>query len=178
MNTLKAFLAVAAVALACAGAASAFDTYPDLDESASWIAMRPVTVHCLTKQETEDDINISVWGASAYVNVLDDGTPADFTVLEYGLCEEMMKLKNGQRVNTKALAWALLALTHESYHMRGGIGWMNEGAVNCKAIRHVRYFAMHLGADPSHSYSLLTAALAWYRGQPARYQSPSCALPA
>jgi hypothetical protein len=173
----RVFFVSIVTALVCAGAANAFATYPVIDETSSWIAMRPVSAHCLTKAETAADFNMAVWGASAYVNVTDDGSPEDYAVYEYGLCEQLLALHNGQRVNTADLAWSILALTHESYHLRGAPGWMNEGRANCNAIRHVRYVALHLGADQSHSYSLLSAALVWFHRQPAAYRLPGCNLP-
>ncbi len=161
------------------GVAQGYDSYPELDETASWLALRPVTVHCLTEAETLADLNISFYGASAYVEITPEDRPADYTVFEYGLCERLHALYTGTwfgKYTLKGIAWAVLVITHESGHMRGWGWWKSEAKTNCWAARHTRYTALHLG--PSVLAPLIVSrAMEWFRGQPPEYQLPGCKVP-
>ena len=173
------FTAIGA-ALILASGASGYATYPKLDETASWLAQRSVEVRCLTEEETSTDVNIALFGASAYVEITPEGKPSDYTVFEHGLCEKLLALYSNTWYGTytlKGIAWALLVITHEAMHMRGWPWWKDEARVNCWAIRHTRYTALHLGAADALSHLIVPRALWWFNHQPPEYQLPGCKVP-
>lgn len=148
---------------------------------ASWLAQRPVQVHCLTQKETDNDEIIVFWGADAYVLGMKDDKgvwrPFDWTVFRHGLCEILLKLEAGQAadVPTEELAWAILVITHESGHLRGW-GWSaNEAKTQCWAMRHFRYVAQRFGVVDTAP--LVAAALELHSRMPLNYQLSSCKLP-
>ena len=170
--------ALCAALLLAVPAAQAWDSYPEIDETASWLSQRPVKVRCLTEAETAADFAISLWGASAYVLLAPDGGPEDYTVFEYGLCERLHALYTQTWYGTytlRGVAWALLVIVHESGHMRGhGQWWKDEGKVNRWAIRHVRYAALHMFPNEHISYLLRDRARQWCEGQPDEYRTYGC----
>lgn len=181
MRLLTCVWAVAALVLCVALVdAKAYATYPVLDETASWIAQRPVEVRCQTKYESENDPTIFFWGAEAYVNVAPEGGPEYYTVFRHGLCEQLLALHDGSwlgRYKARDVAWAVLVIAHESKHMRGGDVWTDEAITNCWAIRHVRYTALHLLAPFGLSVQLRDHAIMWFHRQPAPYNPSWCKLP-
>jgi hypothetical protein len=60
LTTLALFIAQVALA------SQLFLTYPEIDDTASWLAMRQVKIHCNTVAEDESDPTIAQ-GADAYV---------------------------------------------------------------------------------------------------------------
>lgn len=173
-------LALVTVLLALlAGTARASATYPELDAVASWLAMRPVEVRCLTQEESDADMNIVVWGASAYVEVI-EGKPADYTVFSYGLCERLLSVLSNSwqgRYTLSSLGWAVLVIAHESGHLRGHGWWGSESRTNCWALRHVRYTALRLGASDDLARGIRSWASWWYWRQPSEYRLPGCKIP-
>lgn len=173
-------LALVTVLLALlAGTARASTTYPELDAVASWLAMRPVEVRCLTQEESDADANIVIWGAAAYVNVI-DGRPADYTVFSYGLCEKLLSVLSNSwkyRYTLSSLGWAVLVIAHESGHLRGHEWWLSESLTNCWALRHVRYTALRFGASEDLALGIRSWAAWWYLRQPPEYQLEGCKLP-
>lgn len=175
----RAALAAVAAALLLPAAATGYSTHPSLDEVAGWLAQRPAEVRCLTPAETLTDPVISFWGASAYVEIVDD-RPSQHTVFGHGLCEKLLALHDGSwqgRYSLSGVAWAVLALTHESGHLRGWAWWKSEAKVNCWALRHVRYTAERLGASPDLAWAMRSWAFYWYRKQPPEYRLAGCRVP-
>lgn len=162
-----------------AGTARASTTYPELDAVASWLALRPVEVRCLTQEESDADMNIAIWGAAAYVDVI-DGRPSDYAVFSYGLCEKLLSIIDGSwryRYTLSSLGWAVLVIAHESGHLRGHDWWLSESRTNCWALRHVRYTALRLGVSDDLALGIRSWALWWYLHQPPEYQLEGCNLP-
>jgi hypothetical protein len=164
-------------ALALAPSTSAWSSYPTLDATASWLAQRPVTVRCLTKQESLLDPWISGWGAEAYVEITERGGPEDYAVFAYPWCKVLNAVRVGQ-----AEAWtgwhvvvAILILTHESGHLRGAAGWKDEALVNCWAVRRAAAVAvLRFGLPTSAIPAINSIASGIYLGQPPEYQRPGC----
>jgi hypothetical protein len=79
--------------------------------------------------------------------------------------------------STKALA--VLALVHESYHVRRWRWRLNEARVECRAIRHFRVAVQVLGGSRALADRLFPLGLAWHyhiTSNPSYYQ-PSCDVP-
>lgn len=177
---MRAALLAALTLLLLAAPAAAYNTHPGLDATASWLAQRPVAVHCLTAAEAEADIAIQLFGAAAYVETTSDSRPANHTVFDHGLCEKLLAFQDGSwrgRYSLSAIAWAVFVLTHESGHLRGWAWWKSEARTNCWALRHVRYTALRLGVSDDLSYGIRSWAVYWYRGQPPEYRLAGCRIP-
>lgn len=179
MRRLAALLAALAASVSLPLSATAWDNYPTLNDTASWLAQRPVTVHCLTKRESELDLTISFWGAVAYVGIVENDRPANYTVVAYPWCKVLRALRAGH-----AEAWsswhvvvAVLILTHEAGHLRGGLfpPWKNEALVNCWAIRRVAAVAvLRFGVPVEAMPAFNHIAAGIYRHQPLEYRMRGC----
>ncbi len=79
--------------------------------------------------------------------------------------------------STKALA--VLALVHESYHVRHWRWRLNEAYVECQAIRHFRVGVRVLGGSQQLADHLYPLALDWHTHitQGRDYYLASCAVP-
>lgn len=79
--------------------------------------------------------------------------------------------------STKALA--VLALVHESYHVRHWRWRLNEAHVECQAIRHFRVGVRVLGGSQQLADHLFPFALYWHAHitQGLAYYLASCAVP-
>lgn len=176
-------LAVVVAALALAPTALGYSRHAELDEIASWLAMRPVEVQCLTEAETEADETIQ-WGASAYVEgyFTDDAVwhPHSSTVFAYGICEDLMALLEGRATDVEFsdLVWSLLVITHESGHLRGARWSGSEARTQCWAMRHLRYVAQRMGiTDEVALRMVMHQGLEWHKGLPDNYLLKTCRLP-
>ena len=143
--------------------------------------MRPVTVRCLTQQESDEDWVI-LYGAAAYVegtfNAKGRWVPFDYSVFMYGICETIEAYQLGEPVLLKEFAWAVLVLTHESGHLRGWKWASDEARTECWAIRHTRYVAQHLGmTDPAALSAVMTEALRLHNEMGWNYHLAGCKLP-
>lgn len=182
---LAAVLTAAAVTAALAAApAHAWRSYAPIDAAASWLAMRDVSVRCLTPEETANDPLIVFYGAVAYVDgwVELDGRwhPGDNAVFKHGICETLLALLawDARPYTVSDLAWALLVLAHESGHLRGHEWSGSEALTECWAIRHVGYVAAWFGvSDPAARRLIVALAVAHHRSLPIEYQLDSCKLP-
>lgn len=176
------FLAVVATALIAAPSASPFAQNTTIDATASWLAMRPVSIHCLTQEESDEDPTISRGGAAYVIGDTDSNGwhPGDYSVFMYGLCEPLIALQAGDLSSYSAsdLAWSILVLTHESGHLRGWRWSGSEARTECWAIRHVRYVAQRLGVtDPALLRLIVGYALSYHNAMGYDYQLASCKLP-
>lgn len=164
------------VALFLAAPAAAWVDNPVLDETASWLAGRPVTVHCLTRaEEAADGIMAQAYG---YVMFTVAG-PDDYMTVGHDVCGPLLRwLKDRVRnVREGKLALAIMVLTHEAGHLRG---MFNEARTQCWAVRHVRYVAEHLGFNDKEARWLRDLALrfdAAHNRQFPEYDLPGCARP-
>ena len=181
---VAASLLLAVAATFAASTASAFRQVPTLDGAASWLAMRRVSVHCMTVAETANDPIFAFTGALAYVPGYRDRFqrwhPYDFAVFEHGQCEALESLMaDDGEYGPDLIALALLILTHESGHLRGHRWSADEAKTECWAIRHVGYVAHRLGVtDPAYRRLLVSWAVWYHRYELAPiYHQPGCVLP-
>lgn len=96
--------------------------------------------------------------------------PGKAAVLKHGLCESLLT-KDADPVQQ---ALAVLALTHESGHLRGHRWSADEAKTECWAIRHFRYVAIHLGLDANKLYP---HAWRFHKTLPEQYHLPGCVVP-
>jgi hypothetical protein len=181
---LRTFALVLLALLIFASSAHAWGRFDKLDETASWLAMRDVHVHCLTPKEGEADPAISAWGASAYVEGWVDRHgawhPYNYTTFAPGLCEQVMAVVRGDLTTFSIpdLAWAVLVITHESGHLRGHRWSAYEDKTQNWALRHFVPTAVHLGLDEATARSLLLPeAVKWHLSMPPEYRGPGCMKP-
>jgi hypothetical protein len=116
-----------------------------------------------------------------------EGTPARETHLRARPCAELDALAEGRRGKQLAcierssscgddaqrVAWAVDAITHESFHMRG---IADEAVTECYSMQTMGWTATQLGATPEQGRAM--AALVYetgYRQMPDMYQSTDCA---
>lgn len=175
-------LAVFLVALAAVPAAFTHTSYREIDSVASWLAMREVSVICQTEEESQKDVVISIWGASAYVDGWFDHRgnwhPSSTSVFAHGICEVLLEVRSGYIRDWEDSAWAILVLTHEAGHLRGHRWSRNEAKTECWAIRHFRYAAQRLGvSDPGALSTLVGFAVRVHRGLSPDYRLKGCKLP-
>ena len=179
---MRRFLVVCLLALLLTPSASGWWSSPVVDETTSWLAMRKVSVHCLTAEESALDITI-VLGASAYIEGWFDHRgwhPGKYAVYGVGLCETLDALAAGDvsGLTVEDVAWAVLVLTHEAGHLRGHRWSGDEAKTECWAIRHVGYVAYRLGiVDPAARRLIVGYALRWHARLPAPYKRRGCVLP-
>jgi hypothetical protein len=94
------------------------------------------------------------------------------------LCPILDNLANS-KADDSAKALAVLALVHESYHVRHWRWRLNEARVECQAIRHFRVGVRVLGGSQQLADQLFPFALAWHNQitQNHAYYLASCQLP-
>lgn len=175
----KFLLAALAAILVAPMPALAWRDHRELDDVASWLAQRPVTIHCQTAWETAHDPTMMM-GAAAYVPLVGSMPirPADYAVLAYPWCDVLVDMQAGGSAWT-GLFYAIgtLILVHEAGHLRGSThpAFWDEKAVNCWAARRASAVAiLKFGLAPeSRPYF---DALIWsvYRNQPPDYRMSSC----
>jgi hypothetical protein len=174
----RAALAVLGVCVALAAPAAAINVpaqdQAKLDEAASWMANRPVTVSCLEHKEAG-----SPWANGSWSYVYLDG---DVIFMDAKICRGLLALIH-HNAHTPAWlrAFGALVLTHESFHLRQNMDNRgNEAATECRAIRHAAYMMTHLGATPAEVTELMPYALAEHLYQGFRfpqYSKADCKIP-
>lgn len=181
---IRAAIVAVCIALMVAPAAWTFNSYRSINNVATWLAQREVTVSCLTKKETEEDAIIQVWGAEAYVaahyDALGRRRPANVAVFKFGHCEALLALIRGDAAGYTVydLALAGLILTHEAGHLRGHTWWSDEAKTECWAIRHVGYTFARLGVENETARRILVAeAVKIHEGLSDSYRLKGCVLP-
>lgn len=180
---IVSLVVLVAVCLLAAAPALSYSQASALDGIASWLAMRPVEIRCLTKEESEQDSYIAAYGAAAYVLGEEDERgwhPVNYAVFSYGHCEPLLAYLSGDASawTLDDVAWAILVLTHESGHLRGHRWSASEAQTQCWAMRHYRYVAQRLGVtDPAILSLMVRRALYWHSRMPTEYQLRGCALP-
>jgi len=178
---LRYLVALGAICIAAlASNATSYNRYQQLDDVASWLAGRPVTVRCFTAYESSKDPTISFWGASAYVEIeVDPETkqpirPKDFTVVAHPICDDIWASSG---VPTKDFAWAVLVIVHESGHLRGAQFplWYDEGLVNCWALRRsVAVAQLKFGLLPENVPLFRKLVYKEFLSQPDHYNISGC----
>lgn len=176
-------VAVLLAVLTLAAPAGAFTRHATLDDTASWLALRPVSVHCQSAAESAADPVVVYWGASGYVDVERNRQgkehPANHTVFAHGICEALVALMSGNAGDhgVGALAWAVLVLAHESGHLRGHAWWRDEAKTQRWALRHFVATAVHLGIEEPAARLLLRFAVQHHRELDRAYLTPGCRKP-
>ena len=174
-------LGTAWLALA-AGPAAPSSSPPAQNRAASWLALRPVTVRCLTEREAARDEVITDENALAYVEGRWDGKrfwPGDVATFAPRMCAPLVALVRGypHSYPLEELALALLVLTLEAGHLRGHAWAGHEGRVQCWALRHVGYAARRLGVAAQTVPHVVALALEWDARLPENYRWPDCRRP-
>lgn len=155
-------------------------TYVDqfhLDKVASWLSHRPVKVYCLTPAAAANN-KIIQSGAAAYVVINDWGEPQNWTIVAPPACHDAELLLEQPWIGQEDSVWAILVITHESGHMRGGSfpQWDDEGIVNCWAIRRVAAVAqLEFALPPEMAADFSYEAKVIMRHQPRAYRPSGCA---
>ena len=180
------YLALAVVALAAPPAALSYSSPNHLNEVASWLAGKDVTVHCLGPGEAKLDSIISVWGAAAYVEIRVDpfgqDYPADYTVVAPPYCEALMDMAldgDLDRHSFETFVWSVMIITHESGHLRGKAfpGWKSESEVNCWALRRSAAVAqLEFGLNPNLVPQFKAELWKFFTHQPKAYRKSSCTM--
>jgi hypothetical protein len=170
-------LLIAVGAFAVTPAANARSVNPHIAAFVQFFANgAPVQVRC---PDSLDEWNTDLGGREH----IDDVYGVTFTqtsVVEFraDLCVIMDNLAQSTAdESTKALA--VLALLHESYHVRHWTWRFDEAHVECQAIRHFRIGVRVLGGSRQLADELFPHGLAWHHriaAEPA-YFLPSCRLP-
>jgi hypothetical protein len=153
-----------------------------LAEIASWIAGRPVSIHCPSTLERLTEVSPHD-GSVAFSA---DGRPADYADLSGATCaylkdfddrtasDELDCLVRSVRCprDVEQTAVAVNVLTHESYHLAGH---RSESAVQCFAMQRNAEAARLLGASPEQADGI--ARFVYERVYPAlpqEYRSSDC----
>jgi hypothetical protein len=149
---VRAVAAVAAVAGLAVPQATAYDTPPELSRVATVFALREVEIRCPSETEWSRDVEtIGVW---SYAHIR-----GGYAVLKRGLCDGALAVADA-RFPAWQRAAGVLALVHESFHLRPWRHRRNEGKVSCQAINNFEVGARLLGAPPEQVNELLPYALA------------------
>lgn len=157
-----------------------YTRYVSLDETASWLALRKVEVRCLSAKEALDDFYILL-GATGYVEGTVDRRnhwhPVSYTVLAPGICEAALDHVDELVYTKPDRAWAILAVTHESGHLRGHRWSEDEAKTERWALRHFVAVAVHLGIPEPQARYLLKLAVRQHRKLNPEYHDPRCERP-
>jgi hypothetical protein len=167
------------LALVLPQSAFAYERDAPLEAFASRFAMRPAEVRCPSRPEWAeftltqmgvDDPEI-VYGVTHLFE--------DWVMLRQDLCAAARGVTD-ESIHPSVRALAVLALVHESYHVRRW-GWRrDEGQVECRAIQHFIVAARLLGASLELAQRLYWHAVVWHYGiaQPgSAYYRPGCRVP-
>lgn len=137
---------------------------------ASWIAGRPVEVHCPGVIQRLADVSPNA--GSVYFDA--GGSPGDFTELNDETCSTLDDFAEGDTGAGDSLrvAQALHVLAHESSHLAGV---RDEAEADCFGLQRTAFVAEQLGAQPNQAQTLAKLALAErIRTAPGDYRSPAC----
>jgi hypothetical protein len=164
--------AAALLALAIAAPDQGRGAPDELSRVASLLAKRPVEVRCPTADVwARDPAAIGLW---SYANLR-----ADYAALEPRLCAAALGVAD-RDIPTWQRAAGVLALVHESHHLRRWKYRRNEAKVTCVAIREFTLAVLLLDATPEVANELLPYALALHIRTVELfplYAAPGCRLP-
>lgn len=138
-------------------------------------------IHCLTQLETEKD-PVIVYGAYAYVNYNSMGLgPEDYTVFMNPACNIIKDLWRGKSYmwTWNDTVFAVLAVTHESGHLRGRSWpmWNDEGQVNMWALKRSWPVALKFGMPEERKEEFQKELLVIWHRFPHEYRPSQCANP-
>jgi hypothetical protein len=156
-------------------------------EVASAIAGRKVAVSCRDWTAW----HLASWqyadGALKGVVTFENGKPAGKALLAPDVCRSLASLSNGAKLPSlrcaqiavafcgpavNRLALAVVALAHESYHLRGVV---DEATTQCYGLQTTAFVATRLGAPPGYARRLSQYAfLRWETPDQGAYYSPFC----
>lgn len=185
---IRRLLAIILIALAAAVPLGASTKHPLINDTLSWLAMRSVTGRCLSAAENKVDPLISK-GVTAYVQgyyTFPDlrWHPEDEAVFAWPVCRDFIDLSNmdveGRSV--VQLAWAVLAITHESGHLRDWnkktLTSESEASTERWALRHVYAVSRRIGLDHVSSVLILRYAVKLHREELSyKYKHQTCKFP-
>jgi hypothetical protein len=157
-------------------------------EVASEIAGRKVGVSCRDWTAW----HLASWqyadGTLKGVVEFQNGKPADTALLAPDVCRTLASLQNGTKLpslecaqialafcgrSVNQLALAVVALAHESYHLKGVV---DEATTQCYGLQTTAFVATRLGAPPLYARKLSQYAfLRWEVPDQGPYHSPLCA---
>jgi len=119
-----------------------------LEDAATVIAQRSVSVHCQTFGETWTDAGAEL----GYVKYLPGGMPERKTLIKYGVCGDLRHwLRSDKESPSRKEVIAVHVLTHETMHMRG---ITDESWAECAALQRDAAMAVALGATPDQGEAL------------------------
>jgi hypothetical protein len=134
------------------GLASAYDRPAELSRVASIFARHDVEVRCPSAEEWAADPNAA--GHWSYANLR-----RDYIAFSPALCTGALRIAD-RDVSGWQRAAGVLALVHESYHLRRWRHRRDEARVTCAAIRQFPVAVLLLGGSHAVANDLLPFALA------------------
>lgn len=164
--------AVLAVVLVGPGLASGYDEPVELGRVAATFAGRDVEVRCPSADEWAADPNAA--GVWSYAHLR-----RDFMALSPALCGGALGVGDAD-IPAWQRAAGVLALVHESYHLRRWRYRRDEARVTCAAIRRFQVAVLLLGGSDAVANDLLPFALALHLRTVQvfpLYRSATCRLP-
>jgi len=169
---LGGFAALVVAVLLAAAPASAYERSAELTRVAEVFARHDVVVRCPSAEEWAKDANgAGVW---SYANIR-----GDYVALQPALCAGAIGVADIELPAWQRAA-GVLALVHESFHLRRWRYRRDEARVMCAAIRQFTVAAQLLGASPAVANDLLPFALALHLRTVQLfplYRPRSCRLP-
>jgi hypothetical protein len=141
-------------ALICAAPAYGYTTSDELSHVSSVFANgRAWPVECIAPQESDGSLDQWVFGFTDMAE--------HYVALRADLCP-LAEHPEDETTSPWDRAIAVLALVHESYHVRNWSWRWNEARVECQAIRHFKIGVKLLGGSQQNADDLLPYALAWH----------------
>lgn len=159
-GAIRGVLSVVALSLVFAAPAKPA-TFGQLNSWASLFAMRQVTIDCPDPKTWSDD---ELARGLAYVPI---GPPmtsfASHAVVSPVVCAGARAVAEGHPTAPRwKMALGVLVVVHEAYHLRLWAHRLDEGRVNCEAIRHFKVAVRLLGGSQELADELLPYALSIY----------------
>lgn len=180
---IRRLLVIGLITLAAAAPAGAFKQHSFIDETASALSGRKVTIRCLNAKESKEDFVIND-GAAAYVEgVIDqDGKwwPEDYATFAWGICKGLMRLHkwDAGAETVPDLSFYILVLVHESGHLKGEVWGQNEALTQRWALKQIKRVSMeYFGLSPEAAILVLRYAVYWHLRLPITYKAPGCVAP-
>lgn len=170
--------------LVLASQAVAYYQEPGLNGIASRLAGGKVKIICHTPKEQEHNIIFSFYGAEAYVKYkVIGGIKVSEPVAHFRdvHCKNLIAGMRGDLsgIEFHGFVWSVLAITHESGHMRNGPVSFSEARTQCWAMQHYQSTLNMLGIRDPAFRDEVTRHLLWIHLNelPPAYQLPTCDLP-
>ena len=134
---------------------------------ASEIAGRKVTVHCPNAIAALVDVSAEQ-GTVMFRNQV----PDEHTDVKKEICDDLIRVENGDSIPFARAATAVEVLAHESFHLRG---FMDEAVTECYAVQTEASVAEQLGVDAKHAHTMAVYSDARIPDYlPEEYSTPDC----